>query len=52
MPGKGMIYWNLQWGMPPGLVSHFTFLGEEALLNFPLGPIVLLLAGLVEIHYA
>lgn len=32
MPGKGIIYWNLQWGMLTGLASYFTFLGEEGLL--------------------
>ena len=33
IPGKGVIYWNLQWDIPPGWVSYFTPLGEGKLLN-------------------
>lgn len=32
-PGKGVIYWSLQWDIPPGWVSDFTPLSKEELLH-------------------
>ena len=41
-PGKGIIYWNLQWEVLLGLVGYFALLGEEELLSLLWDPIVLL----------
>lgn len=51
MLGKGIVYWNLQWDVPVGMVSYFTPLGEGELLNFHWDPFVLLQAGPAETHY-
>ena len=52
MPGKGIIYWNLQWDVPLGWVSYFAPLGKGELLNLHSDPVVLLQAEPLETRYA
>lgn len=51
LPGKGVVHWNLQWDILRRWASYFAPLGEEEPHNLHWDPIVLLQAGLVEIHY-
>lgn len=39
-PGRGIIYWNLQWDVPLRCVSYFEFLGETKLLKCHWDPTV------------
>lgn len=41
-PGKGVIYWNLQWDDSLGWVSYSICLGEGELLSLHWHPVVLL----------
>lgn len=42
MPGKGVIYRNLQREVLPGWVGNFALLGEEELVSLLWDPIILL----------
>lgn len=42
MPGKGVVYWNLQWLVPLGCVSYFAPLGEGELFSLHCAPVVVL----------
>ena len=48
MPGKGIIYCSLQWGIPLGWVSYFKPLCEGKLLSHHWDPIVLLQPDLLK----
>ena len=47
-PGKGVIYWKLQWDVLLGWMSYFTPLGEGELLSLHWDPTVLLQARLLR----
>ena len=50
-PGKGIIYWDLQWDIPPGWVSYSAPLVEGKPLNLCWDRIVLLQARTTEMDY-
>lgn len=51
MPGKVVVYWNLQWNIPLGWARYFAPLGEGNLLSFHWDPVVLLQVESVKMQY-